>query len=460
MMVSKGRDRKVNPGALSASSTIGYGVVKTIIPSDKEFCFSKDCTYSLRLETNKIEALHIATSVFDNTVNDIDLNGGFGSYLDELRVNDVAYYTFHLKPKTPLSDWHWKFTMLPIEGDADMSLSVDRKPDNLTDYKYLTSTTKSESIVVSGEVLAKEGLEGKTMYLATNSTKGASFALHVAQISRLDPILLGMDEQVTGEVVHSSIDNYIFSPSVSHPESIEVFLRLSTLSGNPDVYVKDCSGPATSECLINSSDIKDRESLSKDKTRFFRYSAESSDDQLYLSFNCLPAGDQFKSYVFTGSSKDLYTSSTCRFAVGVQGKPTSTSQFSRYQLQLRGAKFHEQLRANQTGSFTLYTGGYKYYALDVGKAADRDSFLNLHVTVASGDADVFVSAVYPFPGDGMSDRHESFDNDNRHHVSETKVLTIDRSKQPAVKHYYVAIEVSSCDAGAVVCQRRRESRVL
>lgn len=68
------------------SSTLGIGIVKTLIPKDEEFCMESDCFYAIRVETGNVQSYRFTTVLFNRLVKQNIWQAS--TLLDELREGD------------------------------------------------------------------------------------------------------------------------------------------------------------------------------------------------------------------------------------------------------------------------------------------------------------------------------------------------------------------------------------
>jgi hypothetical protein len=81
---------------------------------------------------------------------------------------------------------------------------------------------------------------------------------------------------------------YNFGINIFTPETVTAFVDLKALTGDPDLYIKECSD-FQNICTLNEEDVSNREALAVNSSKYFKYSAEkNSGDALYIKVNCLP----------------------------------------------------------------------------------------------------------------------------------------------------------------------------
>src|SRR3990167_680466 len=333
MYVRKGTEIATKENTnFKAANTIGFGTVVTLIPSDADFCWRNDCVFSVHLDVEGISFVNFVTEAFDRkTV--IPFSESLG-LMDQLRENDDATYELstpsQLAP-TPGQEFQWRFYLSPVEGDADISINADTLPVSYDGYYIHSNLNSAEDIILNSKQLLAINKTGNKFYIYMNATKQSTYMMRVTRVGITDTPYLLPEQPVTSESVKGQITNYRMDPAVTIPETLRLSVKIRVLSGNPNLYVKECLN-SESTCVVTSEDVQQANALSQNKSRFFRFSDNLvGDDSLELAFNCIPDTDQFKSFSFASDpvASSLYTSKSCKFAVAVVGEASSVSQLSR-----------------------------------------------------------------------------------------------------------------------------------
>lgn len=386
-----------------AVSQAGIGALVSFDKTDPEFCMGKKgCKIAIRIETKHIKVFSLATILEESP---IKLSFAYtGPYYDKLKKGKEAIYQFNELNRDPKASY--QFTLVPIEGNPDMIITSS------AGQTWKTSADSSESILLTPKDLNKIEKE----------TSGAMF-LKVKIVSKFGPSLYMMKFQaqtyikpelvpnspVTGEALNGQIVNYEFFPPVEVPEKVEVFLKMTTLQGDPDIFVKSCDS-RFDKCEITKDDVVNKEKLQKksgQKSLFLFSSMSSGDDNLYFEFNCRTSKPKYKNYHFlTKKRQPIFETKTCRFAIAVVGKPSSIQTLSKYTLEIKGGRTHHTLKQNTPKALDLPPSSKYYYYMDVkpqGTLSDMSTFFKINFLVISGRADVYLSTKFKYPTELNSD---------------------------------------------------------
>lgn len=437
----------------ASTSTIGFGSVITLLNSDPSFCFQPNCQYSIRLEAFNIPYLEFETAIFPiHTVVPIEEGQ---TLIDQLRDNDLAIY--EITSAKGDSSWNWRFNLIPIEGNPDVSINGDTKPTSLEEYKWKSSLEGNEDIFISGDEITKLGLSGKKFYVYMSSVQQSTFLMTVFKKPPFSHEHIVPNEPISGEAQPGEIINYFYRADLKVPEKIRMFIKVRTLSGDPDIYMKSCTSYETMECRVTQNDIDNAEKLAANPSVFFRYSNQNNgDDTLFLEFNCIPDNPSFENFKFKGDESNLFTSRKCLFAIAVVGKSSATSVASKYTLVLRGGRYHEILKFNEGQNFRIEQMKFELFYIDIDssmfKEKDAVQSINFKFVIISGDADIYFSRTIPYPSPRFGyDKVTMVDNNNTQLHSTVKYTSFTGTPEDLQGRYYFNIHAREFLFGSVIC---------
>ena len=294
-----------------STSTIGIGNVITLLPIDKDYCYLPTCTYSMRIDTMNVKLMEVLMVAFDRKTS-LRIDEGI-ILIDQLRDDDNATYVFN--STNDGSKYNWRFDLYAVEGNSDMYINGDNLPATLEGYQWSSTREGNENIFITSKAIQDYKLSGNVFYVFVNSVKQSSFWMSIFKRAPSNTELILPNIPITGEAGHRDIVNYHFIADVSIPEKLNVFVTLTPLSGNPDLYFKDC--PDKDDCLISRSDIDDRDR----RGGLFKYSLHPTDeDNINVEFTCIPRDEKFAAFVFDSPLDKLYSSKHCKFAIAVVGQ--------------------------------------------------------------------------------------------------------------------------------------------
>lgn len=434
---------------VKATTQVGIGMVVTLVPTDKEFCANKSCEYSIRIEGSEIDQFRFYTLVKSQLAK-VKVPGTI-TLREKLRgLPDMQI--FEISDKEGRAGINWKFLLTPIEGNPDIYVNIGTLPKELKDYKYKSTEDRSEAIFVSKDEFAtKNGYKSLPVYVTVVSDKPSDTFLQITSMIDADSIQLTPNVPITRKTKNGNIDTYIFRADISMPEKLEAFVRVSTLSGDPDLYVKDCSKIGEGEsCRISQEDIENKYELSTDSSRLFVYSDnKKGDDSYFVKMNCIPATMEYDNFTFPEDQKGVFTTRVCMLAIAVHAKESTTSQSAEYTIELKDAKFHYLIKPKTPTYLSLSANKPRYYKIDMNEIGERDKYINFKFITISGEMKAYLSRSFSFPTSNSAER--TFDiaspTTSEDHV---KIFTIKGTKTTQLKgDYFLTLDPSKYYYGSV-----------
>ena len=432
MFVRQGAE-KVHRGnaEFNATSKMGIGMIVVVLPSDPSFCLKQGCEYSVRIETAGVPYFEFFTQVLGE-VNEVDI-GEDDTIIERLRENDQVVLKVVDKVKRPNDDW--AFHLVPVEGNPDFAVTFDKPAAGWADNLYHSDKDSTESIFVSRSVLLSKGLTGDVAYITVKSTDPAMFLLEVSAVPN-SLLFLQPNMPVSGEVEAGQTATYLYSASASVPSLITVFIKLASLTNDPNLYIKNCSTEDYKSCMLSKNERTNKIADLPDS--LFKYSLHpEGDDSLQLKFNCIPASEAYDEYVVEEKNSKYFTTRDCTFGVTVIGQ--ANGKPSKYSLELRGSKSHEVVSFNQTAYLNLVPKTPYYYFIEVNKTDDSNEFINFKFLVVSGQADIYLSRSHPYPDEENHDKQLIVDEPSSTATVHNKYASFKKSGSTLKGRYYVSI---------------------
>ena len=436
MMVSKERGR-VEPTQANFTSTskIGAGMIITVLPKDGPlFCVKKDCQYSVRLEVSDVKEVSYFTEITTN-LKEFKLDKDV-IFIEQLRDKDEI--TLHLIDGGKDKRNNWMFSLIPIEGNPDMAVSFDKKAATFKENHYFTNKDSTEKIFVSKESLLQNGLKGEEVWVTLNSSQSSEFLLEVNSIPDAYRFI-SPNIPTTGAARPNEQITYIFKIEPDVPELISIFVKLSALSNDPNLYIKNCTQSNYRTCSLSQSELQNKKSDSE--KGLFRFSAHpSGDDNIQLKFNCIPKSEEFQDYEVEEKNKQFFTTRQCVFGITVVGGQLGVQNESKYTLELHGSKYHNLLSLNKTTYLNLLPKAKYYYQLNVLDEPTSNEFINFKFLTISGEADIYISKFHPYPDENNSDKHLNIEEATKTGQTQIKIMSFQKNSTTFKGKYFVAIE--------------------
>lgn len=224
---------------------------------------------------------------------------------------------------------------------------------------------------------------------------------------------------VTGEATSKEIINYLLDIDIRVPEEVKWFATIKVWSGNPDLYVKACE-KTESSCLVTEDDIKAQTQMITNSSLLMISKETRLDDIVYVNYFAIPDSKYYETFQapkFNDSTEPKYVCKGCRIAIAVVGNPSKSDVKSKYTLEIKGARTHYSLVLHGVMNFRIDPLHTLYFVIDIDEvskvAAEKSTaFLNFQFIVVSGDADIYISRLHPYPDDKMYDKLVIIDNNN------------------------------------------------
>jgi len=420
------------------SSTIGLGVMTTIQQNDFDFCVSDGCLYSLRFESLNATGV-VLHMLLSNLTQTISVYGGYLG-IDQIRAGEVIRYEMISMYPGPKD---WNFYLTPIEGNPGIYVheKSNNIPAKLEDYRWTTDEDSIEVVTIHKEEIKRLNITGDRFIVAITSQKNATFALQADSYELPDAQSILINVPYTGEIFPDEITNYIVHLVAHDPETYNMKIQLKALTGNPDLYIKECLlENDLQNCIVTKEDIKNKVSLQSDPGRYFKYSSlTSSDDEVPLEFNCLPmnwAGVPIEN-IIAAFNNTLPFSRTCAFTIAVHGQSSLANSVSKYRLIVKGRNHHETFSPNTINNFKVSPHEEVFYVGNIQYLTEGTKTLLFEFHFVSGDGEVFISRSNSAPGPDSYDKKTTLDNDNTNLYSKTKriVFTADNADELQGKYY-------------------------
>ena len=426
------------------SSTLGLGVIASIKRGDPDFCAS-NCVIAIKVIPKDVSSININSEI--SPVEPRYRFNWFGFLkVDHLQAGESIRYLF--ESEVP-DNKYYSFSLVPIEGNPDMFVNeIENVPADFEDYRWKTQENTTEIISINYKQLKYLNITKNKYYVGVKAVKEVTYALQVEGSSSLNPPAIMLNTPYTGQTFVEEVVNYMLYLTAHDPETYNMTVYLKALSGNPDLYMKECPD-RSAPCEITDADIRDREILAAKKTSFFRYSDQlESDDFVPLTFNCIPFNQIVQ---FTELEKlrffnnGLFTSFTCMFAIAVHGRSTATDNLSKFQLMIRGQNHHEPMVLDYPMNLRGYANQDIVYSGFFNLRPDTQSLV-FSFDIVSGDANIFVSRTNPFPSEQSCDKSIKIDNEASDLFAKTKTITFSSTDNKDLQgRYYLRIQVASDD---------------
>ena len=429
---------------LKASGSLGYGLIRSLSSDNPYYCVSDNCDYYVTIYVYNVEHIYFFPTIF---ANDSEIN--FNTYLfliEEVEPRELVTYKL-VVPKTQ-SDW--LFSVIPTEGTPDFYINPDFKPNSLKEYKYKATGQGPENLLITYKESQDFGFTHEVFYVTYKSQRteqSVTFKFEVNRMEENKKIYLKENYLASGVVAKDEIINYYLNLQNETPNSYSVNIDLMSLSGNADLYLKECL-ISDKDCAITETDIKNARGNNlpaRYAGRVFRYSAMDSDDagkkidKILLNVNCFGRNGPTRNFK---PNPRYRNSRKCMFAVGVHCRDSNNKYGTLYRLVTYGNKSIDNLQIYEATSIKVLENENKHYEVDLNYfLTSKFSFAVFRVYALTGACNIYFSRTTDTPSSN------DFENmlkvkTNDMNVLSTNVLTtfMDISQPTAKNSIFLTVE--------------------
>lgn len=357
---------------------------------DRYFCTG--CSYTLAVEAEKGAILRVETMAYAST---IELALG-AKREDAVSMGNTVTYVVDLSSITDFSRETLDIRTETYAGVIALYVNPNELPQKLTDYKWQEFTHGREMLLLKPEDLKAANI--KQLFITVEGVTTSTYKITVmGHESYTATMRLGVTE--SGYVRKDQIANFYLMPWGR--DEAYITLTLSSVVGNPDLYMKSCK--SKDDCAITRAEIEDYQK---------GYKLESTSYPMWLvSKN--EVGDD--TIVFYHSNKDcpreggssFWLFRPCLYCIAViNGGETEVAQFN---LIGNAPKTPVRLEENTPFRGRIELGQINHYYFTVLDDSKVES-VDFQVTPISGTVTTYASTTTRFP-DVESHEKASYIND-------------------------------------------------
>lgn len=428
-------------GHKHTESTLTLGSSLVNVHSGSDVCISKSCVYEVEVEAKNIKNVYFSTSfpLYDTQIN----MDSMYFISDEIYPNQTLTYTFNSEQAV-----NWMFSFIPLESSFSTKIIPDPKKSGTAQNVNPFIVKSQKRVEVSKKAAIKSKLSSKNYKIElTGLESAASYMLLVTTNPNQNTYYLSMNTPFQGDVANGEIINFVVRQYPEFSETLKAYIDLKSLSGNPDLYFKDCED--SQNCLFTKDEIDNIDSLSNDNKQYYRFSDNlSGDDRIYVEMN-LRTDPKNSNTTFPTHH---YISKTNSFAVAVVGR-SGLGQKTQFELSFDGHDTHIKLVEGRTESFAIAENNQKFFELNIPKGPSGVTDLICQVKVSSGDIQAYFSRQIPYPCKDSSQASLNLQNDESTLEATSQTFTFSEQRSNLMKgSYYIGFKATSSSFCSVLCR--------
>lgn len=339
------------------------------------YCSSTMCDYKIAVTAQGVTHLQIYSAstietevlvVTDNTIGHIKTNSTVKENL----------YAFKLEDRNTTV-----FTLIPIQGNAQLLVNPVSAPKQNQDYMYKADGPVGQRIVVSEFDMVGMSLPTNSPMLIAKVFCPSSCKYLLKTQAQLEPILdltPGFTEAGTGHP--GEIKQYLVSKSRFQPSSTAIkqsyFIKLQISSGDGNLHIQVCQQARS--CQIT------KEMFNKTETGLLHIVNKSPIKELKIPLVC---GQNRPANLETG----YLFSDTCAVAVAIETVPGNASMMSRYEISVDEEETPSVLNMNHQSYIRLLPTQTKKFVLNYHASVSKQLDLTFTIDAKYGSFDCEVT---------------------------------------------------------------------
>lgn len=380
-------------------------------------CVTENCVYRLNITLNNIKVLNIETFLI-NKIEKLSIQH-YEEYYDRVFQPNVTTF-YELPYEDSMEEMDVTISLIPVTGTTGLYINAKTLPLDLENFDWKEKGPLAKRITIKWEELVQMRAEKSNLFLAVSTTKPGEYLI---KVDAHDPGYRGrLNSGVieAGFVGYNEISNYLYFFEVFETQEITFDIRLNIVSGDANLYLKQCANFAN--CKIDELEIA--------KSDVFKI--ENNQNSKLIS------------HTFTCEHKGTATASSCEFVIGVKGKENHGTH---YEVSLQEANFHRLMIPGHSVPINLNADQTVYMKFSY-PAKNKDSSLYLSIEALWGSFDVFLSKSDVYPSDRENNHKESFVSTKLGLYNSLRTIKIDPSKLGDYNLqglYYVTVKaLTSC----------------
>lgn len=382
-----------------------------------KLCRAESCLYKLHLSLSKVKVVNIESFLIPKV--EVLSIGHFEEYYDRVYQNDKVTY-YNLPYEDSMEEMDVTVSLVPVTGTTGLYVNVKTLPVDLEGFDWKEKGPLAKRVTVRWRELVQMRAEKSNLFIAVFASRPGEFLLKV------DAHEQGYRGRLTSGVIESGfvafdeVNNYLYTFEVFEAQDITFDLRLNTVSGDADLYLRPCD--PSQPCQLDLAQL-----------------AESSVLKAEGAFN-----PKLISHTFRCEHEGGAGGSTCSFVVGVRGKENHGTHF---EISLHETNFHRLITPGHAIPLSLSSEQTVYLKFSY-PGRSKKSGLFLSVEALWGSFDVVLSRKEVYPSSATNAITESFVSAKLGLYNSLKTIPVDLDRlgeETLQGVYYLAVRAkTSC----------------
>ena len=412
---------------------LGSTIMATIYSDDVDFCMGNECSYIVKITASKVPLILFEVQAID-TIKSVNVSGDFGAAFTSIWLDGQTFidrpdrYEFKMNNSGDLT-----FELVAWDGNPDIYANIDDNKSYKTEnYYYKSAHDAPESIMISKQELEDSAEGGKVVHVVIESKIPSGYYLSATwsefrEFDKTTPIK--PNSFYSGALHNNEVANFIltFTPQIT--EVISGYVILKSVTGNPDLYIKDCENDQNCYFTIDEINalVKSKQSNPNADDSYFIYSNDPlKNDNLFFELMVSPPGTVIPESE-DPVSDDVYVSNVNKICIGVVGNKNAFSEMSQYSLMVSSKGSHKVIKEYQTEYFFMNQNDSMYCVFKPLKLPDQAKGIIISFAVSSGNVKFYYSKLSRYPSDLVNDDELFIDNDQTYYESTLARFKVDKN---------------------------------
>ena len=379
---------------------------------DLPVCLESVCAYDLDVKLNGIKSMNIESYLIGK-IEKLSIDH-YEEYYDKVYKAD-ALTTYELPYETSMHGMDISISIIPVTGSTGLYVNPKTLPLDLNKYTWQEKGPLAKRITIKWEELIQMNADGTNLFITVQSVSPGEFLI---KLDAHDPGLRGrLNSGIieAGFVKHQEISNYLYLFEVFETQDITFDLRLGVISGDADLYVKQCED--YQNCKIDENDIG--------KSNVLKVENNQSIKTIRHSFTC--------------TYKKKHTATLCEFIIGVKGKE---NQGTHYDITLHESKHHRLMIPGHSIAVNMVKEEVVFLKFSYPNKSNKNMKLYLAVEPQWGNFKLLMSKTNAYPTEDNATFERSFYTTNTGLLQLMENIEIDEklfNEYSVQGIYYIAV---------------------
>ena len=285
---------------------------------DLPVCLKENCNYRLNIKLKNVKELNIESFLISD-IEELDIQHYEEYYDRTYKENTIT--TYKLPYLEDIEGLNVSICLIPVTNDSGLFVNAKTKPLDIEKSDWKEKGPLAKRITIKWEELVQMKAEKSDLFINVQTAKPGEYLIKIDAHEDNYQGRLNSGITEAGFVKFNELSKYLYLFTVYESQKISFNLRMNIISGDADLYLKQCS--SLKNC---KADLKDLE----------------SDDLVKLENN---QSIKELNHTFQCDVKHANKGKDCHFLIVVKGKENNGTHFD---LALKESYFHRLMLPGHT----------------------------------------------------------------------------------------------------------------